>query len=136
MYTPRKTLPLTSVSDPDGVKLYTISASGAEVDFARYRERLAYVKKDRNINSSIPSFAIMHDGATCAYLIVGWWSNGNELFLSVSVQEQNTWIEDMTKYSFCIWDLEVIWHERNSFIRYLYSGNPDLNKYRKDMNGA
>ena len=136
MYSPRKTFPLTSVSDPNGVKLYTISASGDEVEFSRYRERLAYVKKDRNINSSIPAFAIMHDGATCAYLIVGWWSNGNELFLSVSIQEQNTWIEDMTKYSFCIWDLEVIWHERNSFIRHLYSGNPDLSRYRKDMNGA
>jgi hypothetical protein len=93
---------------------------------------LALVTAQRGIDLSIPGFAIMHDGASCEYLIVGWWQNDNELFVSVSVKEPNAWIEDMTKYSFCLWDMDVIWHERNSFIRHLYSGTKDLDAYRND----
>jgi len=133
MYKPRKTASLPPASDPDGLKLYTISASGAEVDPGRYQERLAFIKREKKIDSSLPAFAILHDGATCEYLTVGWWRNDNELFLSVSVKESAAWVEDRTKYSFCLWDLEIIWHERNSFIRHLYSGAKDLEAYRKDL---
>jgi hypothetical protein len=132
MYKPRIISSLPRASDQDGLKLYTISTSGAVVHTERYRERLAFIKKQKHLDSSLPGFAIMHDGATCEYLIVGWWQNDNELFLSVSVKEPAAWLEDMTKYSFCLWDLEVIWHERNSFIRHLYSGTKDLEAYRKD----
>jgi hypothetical protein len=133
MYKPRTILPLTSVPDPDGLKLYTISASGSRVDFSRYSERLLSVKRGKGISTSSPGFAILHDGAACEYLVVGWWGNSNELFLSVSVKESSGWVEDMAKHSFCLWDLEVIWHERNSFIRHLYSGTEDLESYRRDM---
>lgn len=133
MYKPRKTSSLPPASDSDGLKLYTISASGAEVDVGRYQERLAFIKAQKQIDSSLPGFAIMHDGATCEYLIVGWWQNDNELFVSVSVKELDAWVEDMTKHSFCLWDLDIIWHERNSFIRHLYSGNKDLESYRNDI---
>ena len=133
MYKPRTILPLTSVSDPDRLKLYTISANDSPVDFSRYSERLSWIKREKGISASSPGFAIFHDGATCDYLVVGWWGNTNELFVSVSVKESTGWVEDMRKYSFCVWDLEVIWHERSSFIRHLYSGREDLEGYRKDF---
>lgn len=133
MYQPRQTLPLISVTDPDGLKLYTISASGSAVDFHRYSERLTHVKQDKGIDETVPAFAILHDGAAFEYLIVGWWKNENELFLSVSVRESDQWIEDSTKYSFCIWDLDIVWHEKNSFITHLYSGTKNLKAYRQDM---
>lgn len=66
------------------------------------------------------------------YLVVAWWGNDNELFTSVSVTEEGTWIEDPSRFSFCLWDLEVIWHERNSFVRHMYSGKPSLVDYRSD----
>lgn len=132
MYKPRKISSLSPTFDADGLKLYTISASGAEVDASRYQDRLAFVKSQKKIDSATPGFAILHDGATCEYLIVGWWRNNNELFVSVSVKEPDVWVEDLTKYSFCVWDLDIIWHERNSFIRHLYSGTTDLDAYRKD----
>ena len=132
MYKPRKISSLPRASDPDGLKLYTISASGAEIDISRYQKRLAFIKTQKQIDSSLPAFAIMHEGVSCEYLIVGWWQNDNELFVSVSVKEPDNWVEDMTKYSFCVWDLDIIWHERNSFIRHLYSGTKDLEAYRND----
>lgn len=136
MYKLRKIYSLSPAFDTDGLKLYTISASGAEVDASRYQDRLAFVKSQKQIDSSVPGFAILHDGSACEYLIVGWWRNNNELFVSVSVKEHDVWVEDMTKYSFCLWDLEIIWHERNSFIRHLYSGTTNLDAYRNDTKRA
>ena len=133
MYQPRKMSSLPADTDPDGLKLYTLSASGAAVDPARYREQLDLIKKQQQIDSTQPAFAIMHDGSTGEYLVVGWWRNDNELFVSVSVKEPAGWVTDQTRYSFCLWDLEIIWHERNSFIRHLYSATTDLPAYRQDL---
>jgi hypothetical protein len=126
-------MPVSNYSDPDGLKLYTISAKAEPVDHGPYLERLTDIKRQKKISSSIPAFAIFHDGATMQYLVVGWWMNENELFISVSVREEAGWVEAPDKYSFCIWDLEIIWHERNSFIRHMYSGNPNIEAYRKDL---
>src|SRR5687767_12492761 len=93
MFNPRLTVPLTSYCDPDGLKLYTISAKGQPVRHHLYVERLAHIKR----------------------------------------QKTGGWIEDQSKYSFCIWDLELIWHERNSFIRHMYSGTQNIEAYRKDL---
>jgi hypothetical protein len=132
-YSPRLTLPLASWRDPDGVKLYTISASSCPVDHRAFIERFAAVKKERTVDwPATPAFAIFHSGATMLYLVLAWWE-GNELFASVSVREGDSWIEDPHRFSFCVWDLEVFWFERNSFVRHLYSGTTDLAAYRKDL---
>ena len=136
MFEPLLTVPLTSYCDPDGLKLYTISAKGQPVRHHLYVERLAHIKRQKKINSSMPAFAIFHDGASMEYLVVAWWMNENELFISVSVRQDDAWIEDQSKYSFCIWDLELIWHERNSFIRHMYSGTRNIEAYRKDLKGV
>src|SRR5256885_15608127 len=83
MFKPRLTAPLTTYGDPDGIKLYTISAKGQPVDHHRYLERLAHIKRQKKIDSSTPAFAIFHDGASMDYLVVAWWMNENELFISV-----------------------------------------------------
>ncbi len=133
MYRTRLTKPFTE-RDPDGVKIYTISADGSEVDADLFRPRLEEVKAQRELDwSATPSFAIFHRGSSALYLVVAWWRNQNELFTSVSVREGDTWIEDPEKYSFCLWDLEVFWHERNSFVTHMYSGIPDLDGYRQDL---
>ena len=131
MFKPRKIESAADWLDEDGIKLYTISATGEPVDTARYQSRLASVKRTRPIDwASIPAFAIFHDGAGMAYLVLCWWGNDNELFNSVSVLTDDGWVEDPHRFSFCLWDLEVIWHERNAFIDTLYSGEPDIAQYR------
>lgn len=93
--------------------------------------QLAKVKKRKSVAwSSAPAFAIFHDGAGMEYLILAWWGNDNELLTSVSVQTKSGWIEDPTKYSFCVYDLEVIWQERNYFVEFIYCEKPSLESYR------
>jgi hypothetical protein len=134
MFKPRKTVPLQSWSDPDHIKLYTISATDTAVAHPLFLAELTRLKYARPIPwAQIPAFAIFHAGATMLYLALCWWDNDNELFIAVSVQKNGRWIEDREKYSFCIWDLEVLWHERNSFIRHLYSGERNLTAYRSDL---
>ena len=50
------------------------------------------------------------------------------MFTSVSVRENGRWVEDSNRYSFCVWDLEIFWAERNIFIETMYSGDPDIGR--------
>lgn len=134
VFQPRRTKPLIGQTDPDGLKMYTISATGAPVDPQRYTTRLAVQKRVIAVPwRDTAAFAILHDGASLGYLVIGWWGNDNELFTSVSVTDGHGWVEDPRCNSFCLWDLEVMWHERNAYIRHLYSGRRDLAGYRADF---
>jgi hypothetical protein len=45
----------------------------------------------------------------------------NECFLDLRVREQREgarWREARDE-SFCVWDLEVIWHERNAYVEHM-----------------
>jgi len=131
MFQSRKTESHPSWSDPDGIKVYTISARHQPVNQAPYFTRLEAVKKQKKVAwASTPAFAIFHDGADMAYLVLAWWDNGNELFTSVSVQTASGWVEDPTKYAFCVYDLEVIWQERNHFVSFMDCAEPSLERYR------
>ncbi|MFZ2394478.1 hypothetical protein [Rhodoferax sp.] len=136
-FEPRKTESHRNWTDPDGIKIYTISAKGQTVDQSQYLPRLSAIKQAKGISwASTPAFVIFHDGAGARYLVLGWWGNDNELFTSVSVQTPSGWVEDPSLYSFCLYDLEVIWHERNSFIQFYYCQNPSIEAYRQDRLGG
>lgn len=131
MFQPRTIESCPTWLDADGIKIYTISARNQPVDQAPYLERLAVVKNLRTVTwASTPAFAIFHDGASLGYLVLAWWGNDNELFTSVSVQTGSGWVEDASRYSFCLYDLEVFWHERNCFIQCIDCAAPDLERYR------
>lgn len=132
MFIPRKIESFPSWLDADGIKIYTLSARNQPVDRHLFEPRLLQVKANRAIAwASTPAFAIFHEGASCLYLILAWWGNDNELFTSVSVLTEQGWIEDPARYSFCLFDLEVFWAERNLFIQHLYCANLDLEGYRR-----
>ena len=131
MFEPRRIDSHASWLDADGVKLYTISARARTVEQTGYRARLAQVKTGIEIDwPSTAAFAIFHDGATAAYLVLAWWGNDNELFTSVSARSTQGWVEDPRRYSFCLWDLEVFWFERNRYVELVYRAAPDLDAYR------
>ena len=131
MFQPRQIESDPSWLDGDGVKIYTTSAFNKPVSHKDYLPRLAEVKASKALDwAATPAFVIFHDGASCQYLVLAWWGNGNELFTSVSVNTPAGWVEDPAKYSFCLWDLEVFWHERKFFIESIYCAKPDLHSYR------
>ncbi len=61
--------------------------------------------------------AIIHQGATAGYFLLSWWDNDNELPMRVFVREGERWRPARDSELFCVWDLEIIWHEREAFVR-------------------
>lgn len=52
-------------------------------------------------------------------MVICWWDNENELPLKVFVREigkSEKWKPAAVNQSVCVWDLEVIWFERNAYI--------------------
>ena len=132
MFNPRRIESAPTWLDEDGIKIYTVSASGNDVDQSGYGERLQEVKQARTVDWSLtPSFAIFHAGVSAQYLVLAWWGNDNEMFTSVSVYVDSQWIEDPNRYSFCLWDLEIMWAERNFFVKFMYCEAPSLESYRQ-----
>jgi hypothetical protein len=76
-------------------------------------------------------FVIAHRGRGADYLVLGWWSAENELPLSVWVRRDgNDWRPAHDGESICVWDLEVIWHERQAWVHWmLREGGPDPAAY-------
>ena len=131
MFQPRQIDSAPTWLDSDGIKVYTISARNQKVEQAEYLSRLAEVKSRKALAwASTPAFVLFHDGASSAYLVLAWWGNDNELFTSVSVKTPSGWVEDAARFSFCLWDLEVFWHERNYFVECIYCSRPNLEAYR------
>ncbi|WP_448101402.1 hypothetical protein [Luteibacter jiangsuensis] len=137
MFKPRTIRGPRDWTDADGGKIYTISANGEAVDRSRFVERLVRVKLARNVPwRDTPHFTIFHQGESFPYLILAWWGNDNELFTSVSVQTGQGWVEEAEKYSFCVYDLEVFWAERNIFIETFYCRTPSLQRYQETRQSA
>lgn len=132
MFKPRKIASLPALTDSDGIKLYTVSAGGADVDHNVYLPRLEHLKLRQSLDwGATAAFAIFHDGVNAQYLVLARWGNENELFTTVSVRLDDGWIEDPDRYSFCVWDLEIFWAERNFFIEHVYQPRPQLAAYRQ-----
>lgn len=131
MFQPRLTQTGKDWLDADGVKLYTISATNQAVDKSDYLEQLKVLKQRKQLDwANTAAFAIFHDGSSAQYLVLVAWGNDNELFTTVSVRTENSWVEDPEAYSFCLWDMEVMWAERNIYIETMYSGTDSLEAYR------
>lgn len=132
MYLKRRIRYLSEYSDPNAVKIYTIAYPDKKLNIDVFVERLSTVKQSQHIEwDNTPSFAIFHSGKERDYLIFCWWLNDNELFNSVSVRDEYGWVEDHNKYSFCVYDLEVIWAERNYFIQTIDCETPSIHNYRQ-----
>lgn len=132
MFKPRNIESESNWSDRDNIKIYTVSESGEPVEKEKYFDRLENVKRSKEVSwPSTAAFAIFHESLASSYLILAWWGNDNELLTNVSVNTGDGWIHDPDRYSFCVWDLEIIWAERNYFIELVYCEKPDISEYRK-----
>jgi hypothetical protein len=62
---------------------------------------------------------IEHQGANVDYLVLGWWDRENELPLRVFVNDPadgEGWRAARGGESVCVWDLEVVWREREAYV--------------------
>jgi hypothetical protein len=76
-------------------------------------------------------FVIQHQGRGANYLVLAWWDRENELPLRVWVDAGEGWRPASGSESVCVWDLEIIWRERQAYVHHVLSKPraPDLDAY-------
>lgn len=67
-------------------------------------------------------FSVLHQGQQDDYLIVGWWDRENELPTRVFLREAAGWRPARGGESFCVWDLRVMWWEREAYVGTVLAG--------------
>jgi hypothetical protein len=67
-------------------------------------------------------FVILHQGRGADYVVLCWWDRENELPMRIVVRERgedgtpSAWRTARENESVCVWDLDVIWFERNAYV--------------------
>jgi len=124
-YTPylRRQIESYGVRDISGqkFKLYSILYGGEPMRWESFGHGIDQATKlipppDQKAGRPGLGFIIAHQGATADYLIVCWWANQNELPMLLFVRDGDKWRRSAEDESVCVWDLEVIWFERNAYI--------------------
>lgn len=118
------------------VKVYSIAQDGLAIDPARFAGWRAVME------STLPrpaadalragiGFAILHQAHAGDYLVICWWDNSNELPIRVFVADRaaGRWRPAGERESVCVWDLEILAHERDLFVTTLMTGEPDSADY-------
>lgn len=124
------------------LKQYDISFDGAafpEIDFRAGVSLALRELQHPAVTRNRPGvgFLIRHAGKEAHYVVLGWWDNQNELLTRIMVRELSSrapWHDASGGFSFCVWDLKVMWHERNAFVKHVLSPPfaPDIQGYLRD----
>src|SRR5262245_34908250 len=83
-------------------------------------------------------FAVLHAGRGVDYAVLAWWARENELPLRVWVHGRRdgaAWRRATGEESICVWDLRVIAHERDAYVRTVLTARPDIDAYLRATPG-
>jgi len=112
-----------------GYRLKTYSITYDNVEFRSQAFEAGLREGERDLptpsqNAQRPGvgFVIMYQGRTGDYLILAWWDRENELPIRVFVRECASWRPATGGESVCVWDLRVIWWEREAYVGSVLSG--------------
>jgi hypothetical protein len=120
------------------LKLYSVAYGAAPVDWDRFAPAIAMCEAslpEPAVSAERPGvgFMIAHQGKTANYMILAWWDNQNELPLRVFVstdRRNESWRPAQGSESICVWDLEVLWGERQAYVAtVLGRGESDIAGY-------
>ncbi|MES2305189.1 MAG: hypothetical protein V4558_06765 [Gemmatimonadota bacterium] len=77
------------------------------------------------------AITIFHQGQGVDYVILAWWDRENELPLRVFVSEHggHDWRPAQGSESVCVWDLEVLWRERELYVAQVMTGAGATGEY-------
>ena len=131
MFTPYKPRPLAflGVESVAGylLKVYSIRTADQAWDAERFAARwelAAGALPQPAIADARPGvgFAILHQAQGDDYLILGWWDRENELPIRVFLRGAEGWHPAGASESFCVWDLRIIWWEREAYVGTVLAG--------------
>ena len=118
------------------IKLYSVlyGEEPASGDYFADGEELALAALPRPATSGgRPGLAVLirHQGRGMNYVVLFWWDRENELPIQVFVDEGKGWRAAEGSESVCVWDLEIIWAERNAYVDHVLSASdaPDIDGY-------
>ena len=80
------------------------------------------------------AFTIAHQGRGADYLVLCWWDRDNELpmrvWVSIPTRDNGAWSPARGSESICVWDLAVLWFEREAYTRHMLGARgPDPKAY-------
>lgn len=116
------------------LKLYSITHDDAAPELAAFEGGIALAVEALPLPAATDErpgagFLIAHSGRSVLYVVLGWWDRENELPLRVWVRpldDDGDWRPAEGSESFCVWDLEVLWFEREAYVAtVLAEGHPD-----------
>ncbi|MBX3381232.1 MAG: hypothetical protein KF805_14145 [Phycisphaeraceae bacterium] len=123
-YAPRPVAVLPAVSI-DGWKLkpYRVLGREADRDAPLDEPAIDAILTELPEDAQAPGrpglgFIIEHLATPLDYLVLAWWQNKNEMITRIFIREAGApWRLSTGGESFCVWDLDIMWFERNAFIR-------------------
>ncbi len=121
------------------LKAYSIIYGDVPLDEAGFEEGLKLAADDLPrpaIDAHRPGvgFVIFHQGDGVQYLVLCWWDRENELPLKVWArysENDTAWRPAKGGESVCVWDLEVIGHERIAYVETILDkpDTPEIEAY-------
>jgi hypothetical protein len=80
-------------------------------------------------------FVILHRAGDYLLLLISTWRNVNEIWESIyfkKADEDDSFkqmiFDDHHKGTLCVWELGIVWHERNAWVRFIESGRDEKAK--------
>lgn len=73
------------------------------------------------------AFGILHEGREGAFLVLCWWGGENMLYRRVWLKVRGDGHFDEISHTHvvaCVWELSVIQHERNAWVRHVLGNTP------------
>ncbi len=75
-----------------------------------------------------PGFVILHRAGEYLLLLVTTWRNTNEMWESIYLKKaegtegyRRIKFDNEHRGTYCVWELGIVWHERNGWVRYIKS---------------
>jgi hypothetical protein len=119
------------------LKWYEIYPQDAEITPEQDAETRAYLAAEiekLKFEGDL-GFVILHRAGSFLLLMLMTWRNTNEIWESVHFKDLNGTggyvpgtFNSEHRGTFCVWELEAVWHERHAWVRFLSSGRDEAAK--------
>ncbi len=104
------------------IKVYALRRADQKFDRQRFADgeqlAAATLPQPAILDDERPGvgFLLLHQAGSMDYLILCRWDRQNELPTHVFVADDTGWRPAADQESFCVWDLRVIWWEREAYV--------------------
>ena len=128
------------------MKWYNLHPANTEITEAQVHETKAFIKSETETGSlkfeSELGFVILHRAGDYLLLLITTWRNTNEMWESIYFKKVNDSVnyvpikfQNDHKGTYCVWELGIVWHERNAWVRFIESKRDEKAKleYLNDL---